>query len=194
MEKSEQLDQLFTALAQAQSEIKHATMDCINPHYKNKYASLKSLVDVAKPVLAKYGLTVVQLAGPSDQRSVSMTTVIGHKSGQYIAETSPMPTKSDNPQSVGSSLTYARRYGLAAALGIVSDEDDDANLGAGKPALPPDTQYNPDVDEHKLALAARLSATTIPQKPEWGKISAKLKGRKFGDVEGLIKEYMGDVQ
>ena len=132
MEKSEQLNELFTALSKFQGKMKAVSFDSNNPFFKSKYASLSALVSTAAPIVSECGLAVVQLAGEDG----AITTILGHSSGQYILTTLKLKPAKDDPQGVGSALTYSRRYAYAAILGLVSDEDDDGNSASqvnGKP-------------------------------------------------------------
>lgn len=129
MNKSEQTNELFTALAKAQAEIEGAVKDSTNPHFRSKYADLSSVMQACKTPLSKHGLSVAQLPDSDDPEVVAVTTVLGHTSGQWISSRIVMrPTKSD-PQGVGSALTYCRRYALAAMVGVCP-EDDDGNIAS----------------------------------------------------------------
>lgn len=131
MERSEKLDELAAALAKAQGAMQGATMDRANPFFKSKYATLNSIWDAIRKPLADNGLAVVQTPDQLDG-DVILRTLLVHGSGQWIASDLRMhPAKAD-PQGIGSALSYARRYALAAMVGATSDEDDDGN-GATEP-------------------------------------------------------------
>ncbi|HYE74238.1 MAG TPA: ERF family protein, partial [Blastocatellia bacterium] len=125
IEHSEQLDKLATALSAAQGQIKVAIKDSTNPHFKSRYADLGSVWDACKDALSANELSIVQSPGFNDDaQSVYLTTMLLHKSGQWMRGVSGCKPKDGSPQSVGSAITYLRRYGLAALLGVVSDDDD----------------------------------------------------------------------
>ena len=133
--RSESLAALAAALSKAQGVMEGATKAGLNPHFKSKYADLASVWDACRKPLADNGLSVVQLPG-GDGQTLSVTTILMHESGEWIEGTMTMtPTKND-PQGVGSCLTYARRYALAATVGI-SPEDDDGNAASAKPTAKP---------------------------------------------------------
>jgi hypothetical protein len=125
MEKSENIADLAKALYQAQAELPAAPKDSINPHYRSKYTDINTLIETCRPVLAKHGLCIVQTFEPSN-KGITIETAILHESGQWISGTMYLPLEKQTPQGMGSAATYGRRYGLAAILGMVSDEDDDA--------------------------------------------------------------------
>jgi len=126
MKTSEQVSELFTALSKAQSEFKVALKDSSNPFFKSNYADFQSVVEAARPALAKHALGFMQMPAVQDGQSVLMTRVF-HSSGQWIESAMPIKTTKDDAQAFGAAVTYSRRYALQAALGIItSDEDDDA--------------------------------------------------------------------
>lgn len=125
MERTESIAQLSKALSAAQGELRNAPLDKSNSHFGQRYASLGSITDTVRPILAKHGLAVTQLAGTPEQGKVSVSTLLIHTSGEYIRETMVVPV-AGNIQQAGSAITYMRRYALSALLGIVGDEDDDA--------------------------------------------------------------------
>ncbi len=124
-EQSEKIDALAKALASAQAEIGNAKKDAKNPHFKNTYASLTEVLDVAK-VINKYGLSVTQWPLESGR----LCTTLMHESGQWVRATMSVPLAKNDPQGAGSALTYMRRYALKSILGI-GDEDDDAEAAKG---------------------------------------------------------------
>lgn len=115
---------LAAALAKAQSGMKAATFNKINPHFKNKYADLSAVLEAIRKPLADNGLSVTQTTEVRDGGFVLVTT-LHHSSGQWIASEYPLP-QAAKPQELGSALTYARRYSLSAIACIAADEDDDA--------------------------------------------------------------------
>lgn len=122
------INELATALAKAQSEIKHAEKSAENPAFKRdgkvlKYATLADVWDACREPLTKNGLSIVQLPVRTEG-GVSVTTILMHCSGQSIDSTLEVPA-GNTAQAFGSAITYARRYTLAAIVGIAPDEDDD---------------------------------------------------------------------
>ena len=131
MKSSEQINEIATALAAAQDELRNPSFDSANPHFKSKFASLATVRDTITPTLSKHGIAVLQLLGWEDGR-VTCETVLTHKSGQWISGVFAVaPTKPD-AQGTGSAATYARRYALMAIVNVVGDEDDDGNAASVK--------------------------------------------------------------
>lgn len=126
--KSESIGKLADALAKAQAEVTGAAKDSENPHFKSKYADLASVWDACRVALSKNGLAVVQLAESDGDRAV-VVTVLTHASGEWMrGRIALRPMKAD-AQGIGSALTYGRRYGLAAMVGV-APEDDDGNAAS----------------------------------------------------------------
>ena len=126
MNKSETIKEIATALSKAQGEFLNAKKDKINPFFEKNYAGLSSLWDACRLALSKNGLALVQ--GPSVNEShVTINTLLMHNSGEWIESELILNAGKSTPQSVGSAITYARRYSLAAMLGLVADDDDDGN-------------------------------------------------------------------
>lgn len=129
MEKSESIKELATALSKAQGEIKPALKDSDNPFFKSKYADLASVWEVCREPLSKNGLSISQ--HPSlDGNAVSIETMVMHTSGEWLLSKLSMTPKDLTPQSIGSAITYARRYALSSIVGIASEIDDDGNAAS----------------------------------------------------------------
>ncbi len=122
--QSENIGELAKALAAAQGEMGAASKDATNPHFKTRYADLASIMDACRGPLTRAGLSVTQLPGRGDDGAVTLTTILMHASGQHIGSVIGARPAQENPQVVGSILTYLRRYALASVVGVVSDDDD----------------------------------------------------------------------
>lgn len=131
MKTSPTIDKLAAALIKSQVAIKNAPKTGTNPHFKNKYVPLDEMIPVCKEALNANGISFVQGAEQSESGDVlHLSTMLLHTSGEWIESTLTMrPVKAD-PQGIGSCITYARRYSLAAICGVASDEDDDGNAAS----------------------------------------------------------------
>lgn len=124
MTHSEQLGDLAAALAKAQAKVKGAKKDAQNPHYKNDYADLASVWDACRDALTSNGLSVVQTTEAGDGTLVTVHTTLLHSSGQWMRGALTMKPQKVDPQGIGSCITYARRYALAAIVGVAPEDDD----------------------------------------------------------------------
>ena len=129
MPQSENIGELAGALAKAQAAMKVAPLNKINPHFKNKYADLPSVIDAIRKPLTENGIALTQTTELRDGAFCLVTRLI-HSSGQWMSGEYLLPAQA-TPQQLGSALTYARRYSLSAIACIAADEDDDAE-GARK--------------------------------------------------------------
>lgn len=172
--QSNELGELFAALSAAQGEfgdvLKDKTADA--GKYKYSYADLADVIKATKTALTKHGLAVTQLTR-GGSGTITVTTILGHKSGQFIGDEWEIPASGLDMQRLGGLITYARRYSHTAILGIAADTDDDAqeatatqrkahsnvvHSGNGKPAsdkTTPTTDLKP-VSSRNRALVSNL--------------------------------------
>ncbi len=128
--KSEKIDKLAAALSKAQSEMKGAEKKSVNPFFNSGYADLHTVIESSFPSLTKYGLSVIQ-GNEAKPGEFFVTTMLLHESGQWIRSKLKMPIEKVTAQSIGSTITYGRRYGLSAITGI-GQYDDDGNAASTK--------------------------------------------------------------
>lgn len=131
MNKSEQVNELAKALSLAQAEMRGAVQDEGNPFFKSRYSSLESCWDAARGPLTKNGLSVAQALGYKTECGPTLITTLLHSSGQWIEGEQPIFPKSQAPQDMGSAISYSRRYGFAAIIGLYQT-DDDAEAAHGR--------------------------------------------------------------
>lgn len=131
MQTSEQINELAAALAKAQGVMGGALKDSANPFFKSKYADLESVWQACRKALSENGLAVIQTVTTNADATI-VTTMLAHSSGQWIRDSLPLPPKEMTPQGIGSCISYARRYALAAAVGVYqTDDDGEAAHGRG---------------------------------------------------------------
>lgn len=124
--KSAEIDKIAKALSACQADVKAAAEDKKNPHFRSQYSSLNSIWQACREALSKNGLSVSQLTS-CDGDMLMLNTLLMHESGQWLMSTMPIISAKATPQAMGSSITYMRRYCLAAIVGVASGEDDDGN-------------------------------------------------------------------
>ncbi len=131
---SQDTTKLAKAMIEVQKEIAPATKDATNPFCKNKYATLNSVMDACRPALNAHGIWLTQLPMPAPIElgtgHIGLFTKLTHvESGQWQASFTVAPLPKNDPQGMGSALTYCRRYALTAMLGMIT-EDDDGNAAS----------------------------------------------------------------
>jgi len=175
MNKSESIAKISKALAQFQGEVKNPANTETNPFFNSKYAPLSDILNAVRPLLSKYGLSVLQ--SPSgDGQNIAITTLIVHESGEWI-ESDPLTLKAEKAtaQGAGSAITYARRYALSAMLGISSEDDNDGNAVIENSK--PESEKNED-----MATEAQLKKLYA---------MAKIKNISSDEMKKIIYEYYG---
>ncbi len=131
--QSETIGALAAALSKAQADITGALKDSSNPFFKSKYADLASCWDACRKQLAANNLAVIQTVYVHWEKDESvLATTLAHSSGEWIRSELPIRAKDASPQAQGSAITYARRYALAAIVGL-AQIDDDAEAAQGRP-------------------------------------------------------------
>lgn len=168
--QSASIGELAKALVKAQATMPVAQKSKDNPFFKSKYADLPALIHVSRNCLTDNGLSVSQVMIPIDGQTV-MKTILMHTSGEWVASYYPIHPVKNDPQSLGSAVSYARRYSYAPAIGLVTDdaEDDDGNAASAsmvsapsrEPQKTPSNSFNPPRHESKMAQHpnAPISAT-----------------------------------
>lgn len=161
------------ALIEMQADLPTVPKDSTNPHYNSKYAGLPTIWETIRPVLKKHGFAVIQnIVIAQRDGHLAMETQLVYKNGVIQTSTTEMPMEKSTPQGYGSAVTYLRRYALGAMLGIVTDEDDDANVAEGKPA-------SPTISEGQIK---RFWAISKKAGYDSGDIARMLKGTKVADL------------
>lgn len=131
IETSNETAKLDAALAKAQGEIEAASKDKINPAFRSKYADLTAVWAAIRPALSKYGISVTQWPIHSEDDRLHMVTRLAC-SGEWIRGHFSIPVTKKDAHGYGSATTYAKRFSLAACIGVVADEDDDGNGASNK--------------------------------------------------------------
>jgi hypothetical protein len=157
MQKSETIKELAGALSLAQSEMLGATKASVNPFFKSHYADLAAVWDACRKALTKNGLAVVQTTSEG-QGGIPVETILIHSSGEWISGVLLVRPVKDDPQAMGSAITYARRYALAAMVGV-APEDDDGNAASSQTAPPARASYKDFPVNKSTGELPSLSAT-----------------------------------
>jgi hypothetical protein len=204
---------LAAAFAAALAEMPSPTLDKTNTAFgKFRYASIGSYIETCRPHLAKFGLAMATDYEPMPDGNLMCWTVIRDETGETI-RLAPVPVRVDlaKPQATGSAMTYARRYSISAALGVVGDEDDDGNAAstpepkrsmsqaiataAPKPAPQPASKPKPVVNEDtgyevvRIASVDTKDGTTKAGKP-WRLWIVKTEaGEEFTTFSGSVGDH-----
>jgi hypothetical protein len=168
MKMSTEINELADAFSKAQGLMKNASKDASNPFFKSSYATLASVIEALREPFALHGLSFMQPCSFREDGSIMVETIILHKSGQYMtSEIVGRPIKAD-PQTLGSLISYLKRYGLQAMVGIASADDDAEDAMARPqqqyqqrppqqnvqrpPQLPPQQENKPEFDKYTMEI------------------------------------------
>ena len=153
MNRSEQINELATALAKAQLAMQNPRFDKVNPAFRSPYASLAAIRDAVIPMLTAHGIAVVQSLRGTES-GVECETMLAHSSGQWISDTLALPATKKDAQGLASVSTYCRRYGLQSMVCVVGDTDDDAEGDKGKPEPRQPAKLTAEQEKHAATLNA----------------------------------------
>lgn len=134
MNTSSAITKLSQAMLKVQQQLQPAIKDAKNTFVGNDYATLNSVMETCKDALISHGIWLTQLPCPAPVElgtgHIALETKLIHaESGEWISSTAVIPLPKNDPQGMGSAITYARRYSLCAMLGIIT-EDDDGNAAS----------------------------------------------------------------
>ncbi|WP_204122752.1 ERF family protein [Lacticaseibacillus mingshuiensis] len=175
MKRSESTIELIKDMRKFREQVKQPDKNAMNPFTKSKYSDLSAVIKSVDAGIKGTGLSWTQDVCNSEQ-GVTVQTIIFHDSGEYI-EFSPltMPAGKGTAQELGSAETYARRYTLQTAFGLVGDADDDGNAASNRtqetqqrPTRTTQPRSTPRREEHRppqqAAPAERMAGNDDKQK------------------------------
>jgi len=153
--KSESINELAAALAKAQAKITGAVKNAANPHFRSSYANLEAIWEAIREPLSSNGLAVIQTTSANPTTGLlELVTTLAHSTGQFIQGRFPIMAAKQDAQGIGSATTYARRFALAAIVGVYQT-DDDAEAATRSAVIAA-------AQEPKKAAAPKLAAPTRP--------------------------------
>lgn len=190
MEQSASIVKLTVAMIKAQKEIKVVEKSAENPFFHSKYADLPAIFKEYQRVFLNHGLVVVQIP-----EGKGLRTTIAHESGEFMSGTAELLFTKQDPQGMGSAITYMRRYALASICGIVAEaEDDDGNTasqptkqattGPSRPQARSAAAMSPSGPNAVKSVIGKVSRHVVPEEgKEWHKFYVK-------DVELSTKDQL----
>lgn len=155
--RSDSIQNIALALQKFQKEMPNVPMNKVNPFFGNsKYSDFADIVEMSKPHMDNNDLSITQLPFTGFQGEkliVGTETILMHsKTGEWLSclvyypvDTEPAKDGkkvANIPQKGGVSITYTKRQGWTAILGIASEEDTDGNMGVVSEA----TSIDPNVE------------------------------------------------
>jgi hypothetical protein len=207
-QQSPTIGEIAKALSQAQGEIESALKTSDNPHFRSKFADLAEVWSACKAQLSKVQICVVQIPQVEDGK-LYLETMLVHASGEYFKGRMPLLNDKGNMQGLGSAITYARRYMLAAMVGV-TQEDDDGNMASNvqneaqkaprqnpgqttqqqtKPIVGDSgsSGFDPKNKDHIAWLIGYLDKKKVVGQWRVNVVQA-MKGKKLQDIEAIIQK------
>lgn len=213
MKFSESISELAKSLVVANKSVKNPQKNAVNPHFRNRYATLDAIIEAYKDSYLNNGISVLENPKTEDGK-VGVEITLLHESGQFITHDPFMlPPGKNDAQGHGSSITYARRYALSSVMNIAADEDDDGNSASQgdnkqktpyKPSTPSNTnQTNMITDAQIKAIGTKTkliaTKTEIEQAQVYKSAATHLKIDKStreltsSEASQVIK-YLGTLE
>lgn len=172
------MKELLTKISEVKSEIGTLSKNASNPFFKSKYLDLGEILSNLEPILQKHKLLLLQ---PVLDNSVS-TEIHDLESGEIIKSAIPLPNIQD-PQKIGSAITYYRRYSLQSLLALQTDDDDANEASDNKPTK---TTQTPKTEPEKwLNVLDKDKNFTL----EWSNIIKAIQEKKISSVADVRKYY-----
>lgn len=180
MKTSETIGKISEALAKAQAIITNPTKDAVNPHFRNRYASLDTGLNIVRSALSANNICFTQ-GTRLDGDLLVLETLLAHSSGEWMQSEYPVARFPVKQQELGSAMTYAKRYSLFALVGIAGEDDDDGNeskqsIQSSNARKPMNGQNNgrslpePEPQRDETMLDAIMSSLKSAEAlPEWKK-------------------------
>ena len=188
MEKSDDITELASALCKVQHRIEDASKD--KAGYNYKYADLSQILQIVRPALTDFGLSISQFPCEGGD-NISLDTILMHSSGQWLSNRYSMPVEvakgMSRAQASGSVITYMRRYALAAIVGI-TQEDNDAAVKRNN---------NAQAQAQSDGLKAAKDAHDAALRDNLASVNAVKQGIEDGDISTAAEawqELTEDVQ
>jgi hypothetical protein len=123
--------ELPTALCELQNELQNPTKS--TQAYNYKYATLDQILNDCKKIIFDHGFSVVQLPY-NDDDIFGVETMLLHSNGEYIKARFGSKPKNQDAQTIGSLITYYRRYTILSLFNLAPEVDDDGAKASPKAA------------------------------------------------------------
>jgi hypothetical protein len=186
IEKINNIKAITSALVEFHKKVEVIKKDSQNPFFNSKYASLSNILNVINPVLIECGLNIMHL--PTGEGKLRV--ILSHISGAYIMTTFDMKIPKDEPQGLGSAITYSRRYAIGAILNLNIEDDSDGNRkNPASPSSAADKPWINATDKNgKINDTGIKAAVSLYQnETSWEKIKRKYRVSKSD--QKAIEEY-----
>jgi len=181
------MSEIYKALATAQAQMASVTKGATNPYFEARYAELSSVLEVVLPALNAAGICIYQPIG-TDEVGRYVDTVLAHSSGEKLEMRMHLILGKTDMQSLGSAVTYARRYSLLAMTGVAPAADDDGEAAVARGQERP--QQKPQQKPQRKPAAV---ATAADVKLACDQMKASTSLAELGELWGQIPRHVRAV-
>lgn len=136
-------------------KVENPKLNAKNPHFGNRYADLTEVLRVVNAAL-EADEKIYQTVTETNNGTQFFETHLVCAAGTVLFNKIPFIVGKQDPQGLGSAITYYRRYGLVLLFNLVAEEDDDGN--AGTPAPKKKAAKKRSTDKARDAVENKLDA------------------------------------
>lgn len=169
---------LLGALFQASKELTSIHKDSTGQY--GAYATLETIISNVKPTLEKHDLLITQTISNNGEKNTLTTSLYHVPTGECIHSNFLLIAEKPGPQGQGAAITYARRYGILAILGIATEDDPDAAKQATNGNIRDDFHRAKAASQRPPVRPASSAANSIY---DWVIPFGKFKNQRIGDVK-----------
>jgi hypothetical protein len=188
--QSVEIDKLTAAIVRAQAQLKPVPKKCTNPFFNSKYADLADVMEGIAPFTAE-GIAITQAPMEAPAGQLYLDTQLSY-GNQWMRSRLTMTLAKNDPQGMGSAITYGRRYALGCMTGIVTDEDNDGNqpVQPSKPAYKPAPKPAVAPAQSPVAGASEVTPPVALDAPIiWNAGKPPHRGKNIREVDGSYLKW-----
>lgn len=202
MKTSDTIGKLSEALAKAQAVLTNPTKDAENPHFRSRYASLDTGLNIVRKALSANNIAFTQ-GTRLDGDLLILETLLSHSSGEWMQSEYPVARFPVKQQELGSAMSYSKRYSLFAFVGIAGEGDDDGNeankrdIPARKqeptpkaPAIPPEESQK----VYGFLAETLMMAESVEQIDGWVSKNLKAIETLNDDHKAMLRKAIKDIR
>jgi len=203
MKTSETIGKLSDALAKAQAVLTNPAKDAENPHFRSRYASLDTGLNIVRKALSAHNIAFTQ-GTRLDGELLILETLLSHSSGEWMQSEYPVARFPVKQQELGSAMTYAKRYSLFGLVGIAGEDDDDGNaantqnIPARRQSEPVAKQPTQSPEESKkvydVLAGTLMMADSVEQIDGWLSKNLKAIETLNDDHKALLRKAIKDLR
>jgi len=201
MKTSDKLDKLVPTFAKGQEALQNLIKDAANPHLKSKFLSLARGGEHIREIFSPLGIAFTQTT--RFEGGLLLLDTRASMGEQWMESEYPVCSFPARPQDLGSHMSYARRYSLFSFVGLVGEDEDDAEAVKNtpiavkkiEPKLKP-TEFDAETSAAKRSelLKQLAKITTTAELVDWSNQSFDDRNRMIKDDYNAVKLQFDKIQ